>query len=200
MFKEIYQRCRGCDDVNFSADTVWWKKKENVYRGGTRDLGRVFIADAVDLSVIPDTQYDFVLSSNNLEHIANPLKAVSEFVRILRPQGLLVIVVPFKEKTFDHRRPYTPFSHLLDDYERDVGEDDLTHLPEIVRLHDYKMDYLCGGKENFIRRAKENFKNRCLHQHVFSEESLREIYRYFSIDTLAFACIESGLVVIGKKR
>lgn len=62
-FAEICRRCRGCDDVNFSAsvDTVWWKKKENVYQGA-RTLGKVFIADAVDLSMIADAKYDFVLS------------------------------------------------------------------------------------------------------------------------------------------
>lgn len=198
-FAEVYRRCRGCDDVNFSADTVWWKKEENVYRGGTRVLGKVFIADAVDLSMIADAKYDFVLSSNNLEHIANPLKAVAEFVRILKPGGYLVIVVPFKEKTFDHRRPYTAFEHLLEDYKRDIDEDDLTHLPEIAALHDYEMDPPCGGRENFLRRSKENFKNRCLHQHVFSEESLRGIYDYFQVEVLSFACVGANLVCVGER-
>lgn len=88
---------------------------------------------------------------------------------------------------------------MLEDYKRDIGEDDLTHLPEIAALHDYDMDPPCGGRENFLRRSKENFKNRCLHQHVFSEETLRGIYDHFQVEVLSFAFLGANLVCVGER-
>ncbi len=79
------------------------------------------------MSIIDKNSYDFLLSSNNLEHIANPLRALKEFYRILKPGGILLITVPVKEKNFDHNRQYTSFEHILLDYIKNTQEDDLTH-------------------------------------------------------------------------
>ena len=128
-----------------------------------------------------DKKYDFVLSSNNLEHIANPLKALKEFSRIVKPDGTILVLVPEKTETFDHNRDYTTFEHLLEDYKSDTGEDDLSHLPDIIEKHDYSLDPECGGKQKFIERAKKNLENRCLHHHVFEEETLRKSYKFAGI-------------------
>ena len=48
------------------------------------------------------------------------------------------LVVPHKDKTFDHNRPVTSLNHLEEDLDNDVDEDDLTHLPEILELHDLR--------------------------------------------------------------
>lgn len=200
MFFCIYRACLSCDDVNFSANTVWWQKGENdgfSYDG--RELGKVYIADAVDLRMIPDQSYDFVLSSNNLEHIANPIRALKEWRRVMRNGGSLVLVVPRREVTFDHDRPYTPFEHLLQDYESGIGEDDLSHLPEIRELHDYAMDVACGGKEKFLARAQKNFENRCLHHHVFGEDCLKDLWDYLGLDMLDFVEIPGNYCIVGKK-
>lgn len=200
LFRSIYHVCGGCDDVNFSENTVWWEKGTSdryTYEG--RVLGKVHIADATDLSILPDSSYDFVLSSNNLEHIANPIKAVKEFYRILKKDGVLVVAVPMKIRTFDHNRNFTLFEHLLDDYKNDRKEDDLSHLPEIVKLHDYSMDVACGGKEAFIQRAALNYDNRCLHHHVFDENCLKKLYQYFNLEVLEFTEIYNNYLILGKK-
>ena len=72
--------------------------------------------------------------SHCIEHIANPLKAISEWKRILKDNGLILLIVPHKDKTFDHNRPITSLSHLIEDMKTDVQEDDSTHLPEILEL------------------------------------------------------------------
>lgn len=89
LFSNIYEVCSSCDNVNYNLHTVWSENESNVFQYGNRELGSFIIADATDMWQIGDAKYDFVLSSNNLEHIANPLKALKEFTRILKEGGLL---------------------------------------------------------------------------------------------------------------
>ena len=162
MFREdkilpIYAAMAGCDGVNFSADTVWTGDNDTsdyVINGEVR--GRKYILDASDLSSLPRNAYDFVLSSNNLEHMANPLKAIEQWLGVLKPQGLLLLVLPRKESNFDHRRPIVTFEHLEEDYRAEMKEDDLTHLDEVLELHDLKLDRMAGSIEEFRERGLKN--------------------------------------------
>lgn len=109
------------------------------------------------------------------------------------------MLVPIKEKTFDHNRECTAFEHLMEDYNSNIGEDDLTHLPEIIAKHDYGMDVLCGGKEQFIERAKKNVENRCLHHHVFEETCLRKAFEFVGLEVIAFREVMNNWLIMGQK-
>ena len=50
---------------------------------------------------IKDHDYDFVLSSHNLEHFANPVKALKEWQRITVRGGTLVLVLPYYKWTMN---------------------------------------------------------------------------------------------------
>jgi hypothetical protein len=106
--------------------------------------------------------------------------------RLVRKKGRIIIAVPIREKTFDHRRAYTTFEHIMQDYENDISEDDLSHLTEILELHDYDLDTPCGGREKFKERDLHNVENRCLHHHVFSEECLRKMFGVFNLNVVEF--------------
>jgi hypothetical protein len=56
---------------------------------------------------------------------------------------------------------------MIADYANQVGEDDLTHLPEVLALHDLEKDIKAGTKEQFRQRCLDNYSNRAIHQHVF---------------------------------
>lgn len=146
--------------------------------------GYQYICEATDLQKINDKAYDFILASHILEHTANPIKAIQEWVRVLKDEGQILIVVPHKEKTFDHNRPVTPFRHLMDDYERDVKEDDLTHLPEILELHDLEIDAPAGDAISFKKRSLCNCRNRCLHHHVFDVDNLTKILGFLNLNII----------------
>ena len=166
----VYPLAARIDNCNFDYQTLWEQQIQahGGFRFDTRrEPGQQFVAEAVDLPFLPDGAYDFVLSSHMLEHSANPLKALREWLRLLKPGGTLFLVLPHREGTFDHRRPVTPLQHLMDDFERQVGEDDLTHLPEILQLHDLRRDPEAGGFEAFKTRSERNRENRGLHHHVF---------------------------------
>jgi SAM-dependent methyltransferase len=188
----VYRLAASVDNCNFSTTTVW---EGEIVEGETfafhhkRKPGRQFVAEATALPQIPSNSYDFVLSSHTIEHTANPLRALQEWRRVLKPQGTLVLVVPDKNWTFDHRRPVTPLAHLIADYENGTKEDDLTHLPEILKLHDLRRDRRAGSYEAFKARSEKNAENRCFHHHVFDRDSavaMTEVasYRVLSAETL----------------
>jgi len=198
----VYMLMENCDGVNFSQDTVWTGNidLEEGYIIDNKIRGKQFIADATDLSAFPAENYDFVLSSNNIEHIANPLKAFEEWLRILKRGGLLLVIAPRKELNFDHKRSVVKFEHLLDDYNNGITEEDLTHLDEILELHDLQKDKAAGTLEQFKERSLKNFENRCLHHHVFDSAVLRSIYSYFGLDVIDTIQLDSDYIIVGRKN
>lgn len=166
----LYPLMARLDNCNFSPTTIW----EGEIREGLtfvsdprRAPGRQYIAEAADLSPIAAKAYDVVLSSHTIEHCANPLRARREWVRVLKDDGALVLVVPHKDGTFDHRRPVTMLEHLIEDEAKGTTEDDLTHLDEILACHDLALDPAAGDAAAFAARSARNADNRCLHHHVF---------------------------------
>lgn len=123
--KHIYTICENMDNVIFSNNTVWSKHTET-YRFARGKEGKVIINDATDIHNIESESYDFCFSLHCLEHIANPLKAVKEWLRITKLGGYIVMILPEKSRCFDHKQNISSFSTLLTQYENNVGEDDLS--------------------------------------------------------------------------
>jgi SAM-dependent methyltransferase len=175
----IYQNAKYIDNVIFSKNTIWSNHTDE-YNYYTNKKGKVIINDAVNILNVTNDSYDFVFSSHSLEHIANPLKAIKEWLRIIKNEGYIIIIVPEKSVCFDHKRNYSNFSTLLTQYEKNVGEDDLSTLPEILLNHDLIMDPPAGNLESFTKRSLDNFNNRCLHHYVYNDDLLIEICNYFN--------------------
>lgn len=200
IFEAIYNLEIVCDGINYQSETIWGDFSDLQYQWKGRNLGKQIIADATDMHIIADNTYDFVLSSNNLEHIANPLKAVYEMLRILKRGGLFLLLVPCKRYTFDCRREDTTFDHLLEDYKNNVTEDDLSHLPEILEKHVVERDDGIKSLDDFQKRSLNNYKNRCIHHHVFSNEILKEIAEYFKLDILENTEFHYNHYLLARKR
>ncbi|MFN6087474.1 MAG: methyltransferase domain-containing protein [Cyclobacteriaceae bacterium] len=195
----IYDIVSSLDCCNFSNSTVWEGRiiegKNFKYRNR---IGFQFLAEATNINQIGNEEYDFLVTSNCLEHIANPMLAIEEWLRIIKNDGVIMIIVPNKFYCFDHNRPFTSFEHILNDYRSRVDERDLTHLSEIIKLHDLDLDPQAGDYEQFKERSLRNFENRCLHHHVFSTKLLRDLFEHFNL-RLLFKSTAENLIVIGKK-
>jgi SAM-dependent methyltransferase len=60
---------------------------------------------------VPNASIDVVMSHHALEHIAQPFQIVSEFLRVLKPGGKLIIVVPCEP---GRRRRFRTWHEQLD--------------------------------------------------------------------------------------
>ncbi len=172
----LYPRVSRLDNVNFASQTAWeagLRDRGDFKFDAGKPSGCQFLREATCLTGLDDNSYDFVLSSHCLEHVANPLAALHEWRRIVRPGGFLILVLPDPRRSFDHARPVTTMDHLRADFTQRTGEDDRTHLDEIFAHHDLGRDPHAGRLEEFRARAHRNAENRCLHHHVFNLALIR---------------------------
>ena len=181
----VYEEIERLDNCDFSKSTVWAKHTDTFIFSPGKAAGSTLFCDGSALVDVPDSTYDVVLSSHNLEHFANPVKALKEWQRVLTSKGALVLVLPYYRATFDHLREPTSVDHMLDDFEQNTGEDDLTHLPEILKKHDLTKDIAAGSKQDFHKRSLDNFLNRYLHHHVFDEHNSRDLLSRVGFEVLS---------------
>jgi SAM-dependent methyltransferase len=190
----VYDQCRKMDNANFSSHTIWSLPGPNPEMSFSYQ--RQYVAEAGDLRQIPDETYDFVLASHVLEHVANPLRALEEWRRVLRPGGTMLVIVPDRRATFDHRRTPTRFEHLEEDFRSNTTEQDLTHLVEILALHDLTLDPDAGSVSQFRERCLRNAAVRAMHHHVFIPEVLVRMFSRIQMKVVSLG-IERPFHVIG---
>lgn len=198
----IYPVIAELDGCNFSENSLWEQglKEGRTYKWNGDKLGYQYICEGISISErMSPEKYDFVISSNCIEHIANPLKAIEDWLRLIKVGGIFLLVAPKKESNFDHNREVTPFNHLKEDYQNDIKEDDLTHMEEILMKHDLSMDLPAGNIEQFRARSLENFKNRALHHHIFSVETLFATFVFSRLETIFMGQTSSDYIVVGRK-
>jgi SAM-dependent methyltransferase len=181
----VYEELGSLDNCDFSKANIWANHTERFNFSSRKAPGNTLFCDGSALTDVGNSTYDVLLSAHNLEHFANPIKALKEWQRVLKPNGALVLVLPNYRETFDHFRTPTAVDHMFDDFRQDIGEDDLTHLPEILENHDLRRDAAAGSRENFRKRSLENFSNRCLHHHVFDERNSRELVTRVGFEVLS---------------
>jgi SAM-dependent methyltransferase len=164
-------------------------------------LGKQFVAEACDLKTISNGMYDFVVASHVLEHIANPLRALQEWKRVLNKGGTLLVVVPDRSGTFDRKRPFTAFEHIEADFRQNVSEDDLTHLDEVLALHDLSLDPLAGSREQFRDRCVQNPSMRAMHHHVFTPDVVALMFSQLQMRVLNISVERPyHIIALGQKH
>jgi len=87
---------------------------------GSWDQSQIDIVSDISNIPEPDGSFDAVMCIEVLEHLPNPLLALQEFSRLLRPGGQLIVTAPFCSLT--HFAPY----HFCSGFNRYFYE---THLP-----------------------------------------------------------------------
>jgi SAM-dependent methyltransferase len=134
------------------------------------------------LGGFPDASQDFVIASHVLEHLANPLAMLEDIHRVLRPNALLVLLLPDRHKTFDCDRSPTPLAHLINEYRDDVREVDDAHIVDFLIGTSAQADgNEDGGKplpEDFTAEEIELHRRRSVHVHVWNVDEFGRVLEY----------------------
>ena len=120
------QRYRGaCSHLSYVAQDLAEYDGQGDGRGGQAKGwhfdGVQLKCDIVDMPV-DDASFDAVLCTEVIEHVPDPLAAITEMARVLRPGGTLLLTAPFV--SFSHFSPY----HYCTGFSRYFYE---THLPAL---------------------------------------------------------------------
>lgn len=132
-----------------------------------------------------DHSLDYVLASHVLEHVANPVAALAEWYRVVRPGGIIYLIVPDRRTTWEHARPLTPVVHLLEDFTRGTTAVDATHIDQFVFEADWSIFSPDTPHEDVpakqaelartLHWAVENGEEINIHFHTFEPSNLREL-------------------------
>jgi ubiquinone/menaquinone biosynthesis C-methylase UbiE len=131
------------------------------------------VDDGEALSEVPDSSQDFVIASHVIEHCEDPIKAVGNWIRVLKPGGVLYMIVPDKRYIFDKNRSITPLWHVRLD--RLIGPrwHRLTHYLEWVRVIDGKR-----GLEVWKHARRTQKDGISIHFHVWTQAEIMKLLGY----------------------
>lgn len=146
-----------------------------------------FLADARVLP-LADGTLDYLCSSHVLEHLPDPIAALHEWHRVLRPGGWLYLVVPDKRFTFDEPRAVTTCQHLLRDFQEGTTVDhDAVHIDEFVFQTDWSMLSPQTAPAELPQQqadARARYRRELaaglpidIHFHTFTPDSLEQVLR-----------------------
>jgi SAM-dependent methyltransferase len=94
----------GCGDDSLGQHTDTYTKIQNVKPWDLPD------GDAQLMASVADDTYDFVHSSHCLEHMRDPVEAFSNWIRICKPGGYIVVTVP-EEDLYEQGRWPSEYNH-----------------------------------------------------------------------------------------
>lgn len=175
------------------------------------------IADGFSLHCIAAASQDFVVANHVLEHAVDVLGTLKNWLRVLRPNGLIFITVPRGERCFDRGRAITPAEHFLEDHRLSVEGNTMAmcernrahiveHLaisaPAIARVQGQPWTPQQGAaREQEIERLLGRDSSQ-IHHHVFTQDSFAALLgllgEHAHIERIARSSVE--IVGIVRKR
>lgn len=164
--------------------------------------GRTGRSHACEASALPlaDAACDFVLSSHVLQHMANPLQALREWQRVLKPNGHLLLLLPDGDRTFDHKRETTSWGHLVADFAAETKETDRTHIAEALALTDTR-HWTFNAWPGWRDYYENNVMARSIHHHVFDMRLAKKAVSFSGFRVLATEMVfPFHLVILAAKQ
>jgi SAM-dependent methyltransferase len=111
------------DTINVDrADTDFYRRAQERAVGWAAPVDVVAEGDELPFE---DGSFDFLLASHVIEHMPDPIRALREWVRV--SSKYVFLVVPHRDRTFDHERPLTPVSELVERFESGFRDDEDRH-------------------------------------------------------------------------
>lgn len=157
------------------------------------------VDDGELLATVPDGSQDFVIANHFIEHCENPLLALDNMLRVLKPVGVLYLAVPDKRFTFDADRPATTLEHLLVDSTLGAEQSRAAHYAEWVRY----VNKVAEGEEFDQEVDRLMAMEYSIHFHSWTQREMLEMLlsvqqrHPFNIEMLIFN-VEENICIIRK--
>jgi SAM-dependent methyltransferase len=136
-------------------------------------------APKYELDEIEDNSFDFVFSSNTLEHTPNPINSLYDQIRITKENGIIYCVIPNKKYTYDKLRKSTDVNYLIEKYEKKIFSHSIDEALDVITnttghplYEKYKLNKTEYAKK--MISAKEGIH----HYYVFDEFNTLDILKY----------------------
>lgn len=131
------------------------------------------IDDGEKLFKILDESQDFIVANHFLEHCEDPIGTLKTHFKKVKKDGIIYLAVPDKRNSFDHKRPSTPISHLIEDH---------CYGPKQSRWEHYvEWSKLVNGVENdlLLHQAQQLMEMKySIHFHVWTMCEFVEFIEY----------------------
>ncbi len=153
-----------------------------------------YIHDGFVLPSVSDSSQDFVIANHVLEHAPNPVQALRNWRRVVRPNGIVFVSVPIAAKCFDRGRTITGIEHLFEDDRlcsrgemEQFKERNKAHYAEWLRIS--RPNALAKRGEDYRRPADDEIRSQIetmaaacveIHFHTFSVQSFSDFVRVFA--------------------
>ena len=147
-----------------------------------------YVCDAEKLETVDSASQDFVIANHVFEHMEHPVVALQNWVRVLRPGGLIFMAIPDKRFTFDAERPVTSVAHILEEYHdpRKAEANRRGHYAEWARF----VDHWTGDIEvrvNFLL-----WSGYSVHFHCWTGQELIELFHTLSWIGFELDCFKAN--------
>ena len=111
LVKYVHGKCIdiGCGDMPYKAVIAERVTEYHSLDRERRAPDVTFVGDVQNMSMLIDNTYDSAVCFDVLEHVPNPMQAISEIGRILKPQGTLILSVPHLSRL--HEEPHDFFRY-----------------------------------------------------------------------------------------
>lgn len=141
--------------------------------------------DVDRLRPVADQSQDFIICSHVLEHLAEPIGFLDEIHRVLRPGGVVLILLPDRRRTWDRDREPTSLDHLVSEFRSHVTEVDDAHILEFLRSTEKYVEGGYGLSESGPPDPSylEQHRRRSIHVHCWDNEEFLQVI-LFSIEHL----------------
>ena len=151
----------------------------------TKDLceryGEVAPADVVNVEIVDDgatlhsvadQSADFLIANNVLEHVQDPIRTLGNWHRVVRHDGVLLLVIPNPRNSVDRDRAMTTSAHLIADFVDGPQHSQRDHYRDwVVAVERRPADEVEGRTIDLERSTYP------IHFHVWDELGCAELVR-----------------------
>lgn len=171
-------------------------KKHNLVNIDVIDDGQV-------LSKFKNNSQNFVIANHFLEHVIDPIKALRNFYRVLKPTGIIFMAVPDMRFTFDKLRPNTPRQRLID-FHADPKKAEAGKWLMLLETAEWGEGEMGVNVEKRARELRD--QKFSIHLNVWSQYDLLELILYvirtykFKLDFEAVVKNEHEVIFVLQKK